>query len=99
MPTGFKVLFISFGVLFFLAHLVMFIARLRRAKSGRKRVEAGGVLVTGAVGLLVVAGAFVRSLPLAVTLGVLGLLLLVLGPFLYELIVFRPNTRANHGQR
>lgn len=91
MPDWIRYLAISFGVLFFVAHVAWMLYSLPFASDRDKRREYFGIIVPGFAGLCIAGAAWLQSPLISVVLGLLGGLLLLFGRAVYELVVFRGN--------
>ena len=81
---------VTFGLLFFLGHLVVTQANVRRATTRDDRLEALGLLVRGLAGLMLAVAVAARPWPaIGMALALAAILTLILGRAAYELVVFR----------
>ena len=95
MPEWSRIAATSFGILFFVGHLIWAIYSLRFQSTREERLEAAGIVVPGLAGLLIAASAWV---PPGYGWAVLSILivaavLIIVGRAIYELIVFGNRKR------
>ena len=83
------------GILYFLAILAWTLYLVCRQSTRDRRLEDAGTVVRGIPGLLIAGSLWLpqRYSWLAVLLNVLSIGLLIVGPALYELVVFRNHWR------
>jgi hypothetical protein len=89
MPDWIRYVQTAFGILFFSGHVLWMVCSLRFARSPADRLEYVGILVPGSAGIMIAAIPWVTYPPLGIALCFAGLLVMVLGRALYELVVFR----------
>jgi hypothetical protein len=94
MPDWIRYVVTEFGILFFSGHLVWMVCSFRFARLHADRLEYVGVIVPGSAGIMIAASPWVSYPPLAIALCLAGLLVIVVGRGLYEL-VHRVVRKAN----
>ena len=88
LPLWLLIAIIIFGLIFFVAHLIWMILKIRSARSRDKRIEYTGIIVPGLSGLIfaglpwIVAAGFPRSLQV-ILLG-MTFINMIIGRALYE---------------
>ena len=89
MPEWIRYVVTAFGILFFSGHILWMVYSLRLARSSADRLEYIGIIVPGSAGIVIATIPWVSFPLLKIALCLAGLLVMVLGRALYDLVVFR----------